>query len=180
MNLRGLIKGVKDAKSNLVVIKTARDIESMNKACLEGFFPLVKPVEPLEMIKSKFSVRQNQNTGEVEMITDFRSTLRSNRTVYLLDDLDEDSNSEQPKYETVIDWTYYYPYQFNLPFAAYLIPKNLKKGQIVFVEDLIEDYIGLAWNQGDTYRLESCEAIWTGTDLEIQYDPKKNISEIIG
>lgn len=179
MNLRGLIKGVKDAKSNLVVIKTARDIKSINKACLEGFFPLVKPVEPLEMIKSKFSVRQNQKTGEVEMIKDYRSD-RRHRATYFYDDLDEESNSEQPKYETVIDWTYYYPYQFNLPFAAYLIPKNLKKGQRVFVEDLIEDCIGLTWNQGDTYRLESCEAIWTGTDLEIQYDPKKNISEIIG
>ena len=179
MNLGGPIKDRNDAISNLIVIKTARDIETMNKACLEGFFPLVKPVEPLEMIKTKFSVRQNQKTGEVEMIKDYRSD-RRHKVVYFYDDLDEDSNSEQPKYETVIDWTYYYPYQFNLPFAAYLIPNNLKKGQRVFLEDLIEDYIGLAWNQGDTYRLESCEAIWTGTDLEIQYDPKKNISEIIG
>jgi len=180
MNLGGPIKDRNDAISNLIVIKTARDIESMNKACLEGFFPLVKQVEPLEMIKNKFAVIQNTKTGEVEMIKDFRSRLRGNETEYLFEDLDEDLNSKQSKYETVIDWAYYYPYQFNLPFAAYLIPKNLKKGERVFVEDLIEDYIGLAWNQGDTYRLESCEAIWTGRDLEIQYDPKKNISEIIG
>jgi hypothetical protein len=38
MNLGGLIKERNDAKSNLVVIKTARDIETMNKACLEGWY----------------------------------------------------------------------------------------------------------------------------------------------
>jgi hypothetical protein len=32
---------------------------------------------------------------------------------------------------------------------------------------LIEDYFGESWNQGDAERLESCEAIWNGTDLEI-------------
>lgn len=32
----------------------------------------------------------------------------------------------------------------------------------------------------DTYRLESCEAIWNGTDLEIQYDPIANRSDFIG
>ena len=83
-------------------------------------------------------------------------------------------------FERVIDWTYYYPYTFNSPFAAYLIPKDIKTGERVFIEDLIEDYIGASWNQGNTYRLDSCEAIWNGTDLEIQYDPKANNSIFIG
>ena len=47
-------------------------------------------------------------------------------------------------------------------------------------EDLIEVYIGASWNQGDTYRLENCEAIWNGTDLEIQYDPRTNRSDFMG
>ena len=180
MNLKRMILGKKDGnKSNLIVIKTARDIESINNACREGYYPLIKPVKPLEMIKTKFSVIQNKKTGEVEMIKDYRSGLR-NRVAYFIDDLDDDSNLENSDFKTVIDWTYYYPYQFNLPFAAYLIPKDLKKGKRVFIEDLIEDYIGHAWNQGDTYRLESCEAIWNGNDLEIQYDPRENISEFIG
>jgi hypothetical protein len=165
-------------KSNLIIIKTARDIESINNACYEGYFPLIKPVKPLEIIRTKFSVLQNISTGEVEMIKDFRSG--RNRTTYFIDDFDSEANTEQPEFKTVIDWSYYYPYQFELPFAAYLIPKDLKKGNRVFIEDLIEDFIGHAWNQGDTYRLESCEAIWNGNDLEIQYDPRENISEFIG
>lgn len=179
MNFKRMILGKKDGnKSNLLVIKTARDIESINNACLQGYFPLIKPVKPLEIIRSKFSVLQNINTGEIEMIKDFRSG--RNRTTYFIDDFDGETNTEQPEFKTVIDWTYYYPYQFELPFAAYLIPKDLKKGNRVFIEDLIEDFIGHAWNQGDTYRLESCEAIWNGNDLEIQYDPRENISEFIG
>ena len=51
---------------------------------------------------------------------------------------------------------------------------------MVFVEDLIEDYIGASWNQGDTYRLESCEAIWNGKNLEILYDQNVNRTDFIG
>ena len=150
MNFKSRIFEKKDSnKSNLIVIKTARDIESINNACHEGYFPLIKPVKPLEMIRTKFSVLQNISTGEVEMIKDFRSV--RNRTTYFIDDFDGEANTEQPEFKTVIDWTYYYPYQFELPFAAYLIPKDLKKGNRVY----IEDFIGHAWNQGDTYRLES-------------------------
>jgi hypothetical protein len=102
---------------------------------------------------------------EIEIIGDYRMGVRMNKEI---------------PFETVIDWTYYYPQTFNSPFEAYLIPKDIKTGERVFIEDLIEDYIGAKWNQGDTYRLESCEAIWNGTDLEIQYDPKANRSDFIG
>jgi len=79
-----------------------------------------------------------------------------------------------------VDWTHYYPYKFESPFAAYLIPSDIKRGEMVFIEDLIEDYIGTTWNQGDTYRLESCEAIWIRSKLKILYDPHKHQAEIIG
>lgn len=148
----------------LRVIKTARDIDSINKAAKSGLKPLIKKVEPSDKIRSKYSVVQNKKTGEIKIVGDFRGRYYSN---------DND-------YETVIDWTFYYPHSFKSPFAAYLIPKDIKTGERVFVEDLIEDYIGASWNQGDTYRLESCEAIWNGTDLEIQYDPETNRSDFIG
>ena len=148
----------------LRVIKTARDMDSINNAAKSGLKPLIKKVEPSNKIRSKYSVVQNKKTGEIKIIGDFRGRFYSN---------DND-------YETVIDWTFYYPHSFKSPFAAYLIPEDIKTGERVFIEDLIEDYIGASWNQGDTYRLESCEAIWNGTDLEIQYDPKTNRSDFIG
>ena len=156
----------KNKNSNeLRVIKTARDKETINQAAKNGFRPLIKKIEPSDKIRSKYSVIQNKQTGEIEIIGDYRMGVRMNKEI---------------PFETVIDWTYYYPHTFNSPFAAYLIPKDIKTGERVFIEDLIEDYIGARWNQGDTYRLESCEAIWNGTDLEIQYDPKANRSDFIG
>lgn len=153
----------------LRVIKTARDKESINRAAKSGLKPLVKKVEPSDKIRSKYSLVQNKKTGEIQISGDYRSDYRRGL-------LSGDNND----FETVIDWTFYYPYSFKSPFAAYLIPKDIKIGERVFIEDLIEDYIGASWNQGDTYRLESCEAIWNGTDLEIQYDPSAKRIDFIG
>jgi hypothetical protein len=153
----------------LRVIKTARDKDSINNAAKSGLMPLIKKVESSDKIRSKYSVVQNKKTGEIDISGDYRSDYR--RGLY---------SDETNDFETVIDWTFYYPYSFKSPFAAYLIPKDIKIGERVFIEDLIEDYIGASWNQGDTYRLEICEAIWNGTDLEIQYDPKANRSDFIG
>ena len=149
----------------LRAIKTARDIESINNAAKSGLKPLVKKVEPSSKIRSKYSVVQNKKTGEISIVGDYRGGIYS-----------DDKND----FENVIGWTFYYPHSFSSPFAAYLIPNDIKIGERVFIEDLIEDYIGAVWNQGDTYRLESCEAIWNGTDLEIQYDPGVNRSDFIG
>ena len=149
----------------LRVIKTARDKDSINTAAKSGLKPLIKKVEPSEKIHSKFSVVQNKKTREIEIVGDYRGDFYS-----------EDNND----FETVIGWTFFYPHSFKSPFAAYLIPKDIKIDERVFIEDLIEDYIDASWNQGDTYRLESCQAIWNGTDLEIQYDPRTNRSDFIG
>jgi hypothetical protein len=138
--------------NGLRVIKTARDEESINDAARNGFFPLLRKVEKSDEIRSKYAILQNKKTGEIEVIGDFRGGFGSN------------------DHEMVIDFTFYYPHNFPSPFAAYLIPRDIKIGDRVFLEDLIEDYIGASWNQGDTYRLESCEAVWNGKDLDIQYD----------
>ena len=126
---------------------------------------LLKKVKPSKEIRLKYSIIQNKKTGEIEILGDYRSGF------------DLHNNGE---FETVIGWTYYYPHNFKSPFAAYLIPNDIKIGERVFIEDLIEDYIGASWNQGDSYRLESCEAIWNGSDLKIQYNPKANRSNFLG
>ena len=149
----------------LRIINTARDKNSINKAAKNGFKPLIKKVEPSDKIRSKYSVVQNTKTGEIEIVGDYRGGFHS---------------TDSDEFVTVIDWTFYYPHNFKSPFAAYLIPNDITVGERVYVEDLIEDYIGASWNQGDTYRLESCEAIWNGTDLEIQYDPRANRSDFVG
>lgn len=149
-------------KERLRVIKTARTEEAINKAAKAGFRPLVKCVKPSKKICSKYSIWQNQTTGEIKVVGDFRWC-----------DFDE-------AWKLVIDWTDYYPYHFPEPFAAYLIPPDIQPGERVWVKDLIEDFAGIIWNQGDISRLDSCEAVWDGQDLKIQYDPSKHRSYVVG
>lgn len=143
---------------NLRIIQTARTEEQINQAAREGYFPLIKKVVPSDEIKSKFAVFQDPVSGEIRVVNDFRAAVSENR---------------------VIDFTYYYPYSFPSPFAAYLIPKDLKVGEEVILEDLIEDFVGMRWNQGDTYRLSSARAKWTGEDFVIFHD-ERMIAEIVG
>ena len=146
---------------NLRRIFTARDEHAINKAAKNGFYPLIKKVEPSDALHSKFAVMQNIKTGQITVVSDYRDRMYSNL-------------------EAVIPFSFYYPYNFASPFAAYLIPKDIKVGERVLLLDLIEDYVGSIWNQGDTFRLESCEAIWNGIDFEIQYDPDINRRDFIG
>jgi hypothetical protein len=150
---------------NIRIVKTARDKKSINEAASKGLQPLLKKVVPSSEIRSKYAVIQNKMTGEITVTNDYR----------IFHNL-----KENPDLETVIDWTEYYPHNFASPFAAYLIPKNIQIGERVFIEDLIEDYVGVTWNQGDTFRLESCDAIWNGKDLEIQYNPQIDFSKFVG
>lgn len=144
---------------NRRVIKTARDLDSINEAAKNGYNPLIKEVKKNPNISSKYTVWQNKETREMQVFGDVRMSV------------DEDC------WEEVIGWTYYYPYNFKTPFAAYLIPPDILIGERVLIEDLIEDYIGQSLNQGTNYRLESCEAIWNGSEFQILYSGPQ---EIIG
>ena len=151
-------------ESNLLrVIKTARTKEAINNAVNNGFKALMKAVKPSSEIHSKFSVIQNKATGEIMVLGDYRMGKKFGS-----------------KWEQVIGWTEFYPNKFPNPYAAYLIPKDIKIGERVIVTDLIEDYVGMTWSQGDNFRLTSCEAVWDGTNLIIQYDPKRDRRTAIG
>lgn len=149
----------------LRVIKTARTVKEINEAAKNGFKPLLKKIEPLDSIQTKYWVLQHIKTNEIAYVGDARALFRLEKS---------------GDYKVVIERTWHYPYQWPNPFAAYLIPEDIKTSERVFLEDLIEDYIGLSWNQGDVFRLLTCEAIWNGTDLEIQYDPSIRHPRIMG
>jgi hypothetical protein len=149
-------------KERLRVIKTARTEDAINKAAQAGFRPLLRPVKPSKKIHSKFCVWQHQITGEIEVVGDFRG------------------GHFNEAWKQVIDWTDYYPHSFPEPFAAYLIPPDIQPGERVLVKDLIEDFIGMSWGQGDNYRLDSCEAVWDGSDLKIDYKPSRDRRVAIG
>ena len=147
------------------VVRTARTLEEINQGAKDGYLPLVKKVEPSKKIKSKYCIYQNVLSGEIVEVNDFRSVHQF------------ESNRE---WNMVIDWTFYYPYKYERPYSAYLVPSDIEVGEIVILQDVIEDLVEMRFNQGDVYRLESCKATWNGTDFVLDYDPKKDISIAIG
>ena len=124
------------------LIKTARGIDAINIAIREGLKPLFQQVHSSDNIRIKELVLMNTKTGEVSIAKhNYHGVIRA--------------TSENMK---KIMGTSYYPYQFS-PYAAYMLPHDLAKGEKVILDDLIEDIICKehAWG---TYRLDSAEATW--------------------
>jgi len=127
--------------SDLPNIYTARSFEEIHRAVQKGYWPDVRLIEYKDQeIREKLAVYQNKVSGELNCIGDYRSVM-----MRALGDIG-------PDWECVIDYTFYYPNYQQMPFAAYLIPKDLIDGSEVLVVDPIEDFVGSSWNQGDTYR----------------------------
>jgi len=131
----------------LRVIETARTLETINHAAHRGLFPLVKEVQYDPSYFRKLLICQDPETGIIALQGDYRS-------------------EKTADYSPVTSWIKAYDYPSS-PFAAYLIPKDLKTGERVFIIDLIENIEGGTWNQGDRWRLESSPATWNGEDFDI-------------
>ncbi len=137
-----------NAPEGLRIIKTARGQVAINEAAEEGWFPLVKKVEPSPELRNKYICFQHLKRGQVELIHDFRDM--------------------PPADYQLLFYGEYYPNPQEHYIAAYLLPKNLKKGEGVWLEEVIGDIVATSWNQGNTYRLESAAAVWNGRDFDIE------------
>ena len=146
---------IEDEKT-IRVIKTARTEKAINSAVKDGYQPLVEAVKPNPEIITKFAIFQHRKTGKIYQTGDYRDLPNS-------DDWD-----------MVIPFTDYYPYNWRSPFAAYLVPSDIIEGEIVLLEDLIEDRIGATWNQGSAYRLKQCKALWTGSNFQLLFDETRD------
>jgi hypothetical protein len=155
----------------LRTIATARDKESINEAAQNGFRPLMQRVVPSPELSSRYSIIQNKISGEIRVITDVRMGLGRG--------FPGDDDDDEKHLETVIPWTTYYPYSFESPYAAYLLPPDLAVGEHVYLEDLIEDHLGVEW-QGNKSRRATSEAIWNGTAFEILPEPEENKRIFVG
>jgi hypothetical protein len=147
--------------NNLRVIATARTVSSINAAAREGFRPLVKAVNPSPDIHNMVAVYQHRETGEIKLSGDFRFRMGE-------------------EYERVLPFKTYYPYSFPQPFAAYLVPPDLAEGERVWLQDVIEDIVAVFGNQGWRPRLECCEAVWVNGEFQIQFNPQKDATRLIG
>lgn len=159
--IKDIQKRILEYKKSKRVIKTARTETEINDSIALGFTPLIKEVIPSNEIGVMYSLERNIKTGEV-------SVLQDSWEIY----------THREDTERVIDKVYYYPYQFPSPFAAYLVPQDIVVGEMVILEDLIEDIVG-ARHKMHTYRLASAEAMWNGERFVISHD-SYSVSVTIG
>jgi len=126
---------------DLPIIKTVRSISDIKRAIQMGYWADIRLVQYKDNeIKQKFAVYQHLETGEIQIVGDYRSVISAS------------SDLHKEVWDEVIPFTYYYANYQEEPIAAYLIPKDLKDNSEVFVLDPIEDIVGSTWNQGDCYR----------------------------
>lgn len=131
-------------KSLLRTIKTLRTKEEIQDAINAGHNILKQKVKPSKDVRVTDIHIKDKETGEI------------NIKPYSYHALPRDYD----RYEVVEKRTYY-PYDFPSKIAAYVLPDDLKVGEDVILEDLIEDIVGESHAWG-TYRLNSAEAMWDG------------------
>lgn len=143
----------------LRVIKTARSLKAINKGVEAGFWPLVKPVNTNPPFVAWFGVYQD-GAG------------------FVREEWDPRSSFAEFGGEPVIPWQEYHLPRFKLPYAAYLVPKDLAPGTRVWLADLIEDFAGCVGVVEE--RLASAAATWNGKDFEVDYDFQRDCGYAIG
>ena len=143
---------------NMRVIYTARSVDAMNQAVKNGYKLLFKAVENRKDIGYSIIVEQNPESGEVTV---------SQVNYQSMNGLEGDNYWHKTDYK-------------DFPVAAYLIPDDLKKDEVVWLDDLIQD-IGKKWANFDDClsRVPCSKAVWNGEDFII--DAKENLNpEILG
>ena len=139
------IKERMERLKHLKRIKTARGADAINKAVDEGYTPLIYEVKPSEKMYVKEVLIRDIKTGKVKTMPYY---------FYVkLYGIPVESDS--------VKVVSYDPYKFP-PYAAYLLPNDLEKGETVILEDLIEDIVGASHNGYVMSRQNNAEAVWDG------------------
>ena len=144
-------KSFDEMSDGLRVIRTIRGETTINAAKEMGLKLIELRAEVSDEFKIKYKKVKDKLTGKIVTLGDFR----------------EDHYFRKSRYKTIVDWTSRNPSKFFSPYAAYIVPKDLKSGERVLINDVITNHVSGRWNQGDVYRLSKSEAIWTGRYLDI-------------
>ena len=140
-----------EMSDGLRMIRTIRGETAINTAKDMGLKLIEIRAEVSDEFKVKYKKMKNRITGHIVTLGDFR----------------EDIYYRDIGYKTLVGWTSKNPSKFFSPFAAYVVPKELKSGERVLINDVITNHVSGRWNQGDVYRLSKSEAIWTGKYFNI-------------
>lgn len=154
---------------NLPVIRTARDIDSINQAVKAGYLIDLKPANTNATFKTEVHLLHNPATNTYCWgVPDIRYTGIPYEMV----------GDTCQKLDTVLGPFDAFLPRCQNPFAAYLIPAHLTPGSPVWLEDLIED-LPEFWHYGYE-RLNSAPGIWTGKTIQVDFNPDTDMAAVLG
>jgi len=156
-------KSFNEMSDGLRVIRTIRGETAITAAKEMGLTLNELRAEVSDEFKIKYKKVKDKLTGKIITLGDFR----------------EDHYYRKSRYKTLVNWTSRNPSKFFSPFAAYIVPKDLKSGERVLINDIITNHVSGRWNQGDVYRLSKSEATWNGKRFVIDVS-SYSIGDIIG
>lgn len=162
MSIWNLFRKKNKTVNGLRVITTLRGKRQINFALKKGEQIIYRNVEPFCEKRGKYRILINKRTALITIITDIRN-----------------AKDRNPNYYPLTSWRQLKRNRSWAKKAAYLIPKDIREGEVVYISDLIENYNSSIGPQGN-YRLNSCEAIWQDNDLTICFDPKKDTMRVFG
>ena len=114
-------KSLDEMNNGLRVIRTIRGETAINAAKDMGLKLIELRAEVSDEFKIKYKKVKDKLTGKIVTLGDFR----------------EDHYFRKSRYKTLVDWTSRNPSKFFSPFAAYIVPKDLKSGERVLINDVI-------------------------------------------
>ena len=141
----------------LPTIKTVRGLNALAHAQQLGFHLFFRETGiDNEFGESKYIVYQDKTTGKLWWSSDYRSM----SPIDEFDDVDR-------HWILIKDWFWVRPDR-PFPLAAYAVPADLLPNSRIFIEDVIDDIQINTWNQGDSHKLASCYAKWTGNEFILE------------
>lgn len=154
--LREKVKG----PSPIPIVRTARTLEDMNFAAANKFRLLFRQAGSGKDLRDIMGVYRDRETGELHVCNDQRIAGFINWN----NSKDNPTRQENAHEEFVLPMFAFCPQGPASPIAAYLLPPDLPNNTLVFVEDIIEDFVK-DYPQGARVRTSYWFAKWTGEDL---------------
>lgn len=154
--LREKVKGA----SPIPVVRTARTLEDMNFAAANGFRLLFRQAGSGKDLRKIIGVYRDRKTGELHQCNDQRIA----GFISWNNSKDNPTRQVYAGEEFVLPMFSFCPQGPASPIAAYLLPTDLPNNTLVFVEDIIEDFVK-DYPQGSRVRTDYWFAKWTGEDL---------------
>ena len=145
----------------LPVVRTVFTPHQLNEAIEEGYKTIVVKRELNPRLELESMILRNIHTGEYIQTTSRLQRVQYGKTIEYPED----------EWELVhIETGYARPSSQIKNWGAYVLPKEIKVGDRVYIEELIEDLVASAFWYSVSPAADA-EAIWNGECLEIDHAP---------